>query len=283
MTSATRLAERVRSLSLDGLVVYDVQDEPGHAPMQRPFPFLPTLDPRVYARRLTDLTGMATITYKCIANMTEHSWEPWLTATEQEFGLRYLVLVGLPASRGQSSALPLSRAMQIAAAHGGNFILGGVVIAERHTTARSESQRMLQKARDGCQFFISQAVYHADKTIHLLRDYANDCRQQGVAPQPIILTFVPCGREKTMALIRWLGVAVPDHTAQVILTDLAPLTTSIQVCRDNLRRILDQDYAVPLPLGLNVESVSIYRDEIDASIELVHVLHDTLSRYRRQS
>ena len=151
---------------------------------------------------------------------------------------------------------------------------GGVTIAERHGTGRSESARMLRKAEDGCAFFISQAVYDAGATIRLLADYARDCARAGVAPRRVVLTFVPCGRAKTLEFIRWLGIAIADETARAILADPAPLTRSIAICRDHLRAILDQDYARTLPLGINVESVSIYKDEIDASIELHGALHE---------
>ncbi|HVL34866.1 MAG TPA: hypothetical protein VM489_04265, partial [Burkholderiales bacterium] len=56
-----------------------------------------------------------------------------------------------------------------------------------------------------------------------------------------------------------------------------PLARSIEICRDNLRRILDEPYRDAIPLGVNVESVSINREEIDASIELFHVLAETLA------
>src|SRR5262245_58314178 len=72
--AAERLAERVRALPLDGLVVYDVQDEAGRTPVPRPFPFLPTIDPRAYGRRLRELTGRPIVTYKCVADMTAAAW-----------------------------------------------------------------------------------------------------------------------------------------------------------------------------------------------------------------
>jgi hypothetical protein len=132
LRAADRLAERVRGLSLDGLVVYDVQDEGGRTSAPRPFPFLPTIDPRVYSRRLRELTGKPTVTYKCVADMTEARWASWLTETRRDHGIDHLSLVGLPSSRGVTSTLPLPRAIRLAAAHPANFTLGGVVIAERH-------------------------------------------------------------------------------------------------------------------------------------------------------
>jgi hypothetical protein len=37
-----------------------------------------------------------------------------------------------------------------------------------------------------------------------------------------------------------------------------------------------------IPLGCNVESVSLQREEIDASVELVHRVADVMARFRRR-
>ena len=151
------------------------------------------------------------------------------------------------------------------------------MIAERHDEQRSEAARLLAKGIEGCGYFISQAVYHAPPTQRLLADYLRDCRGAGAAPRRVILTFAPCGREKTLAFIRWLGVNVSAETERAILGAASPLAKSIEICRDNLRRILDGAYASQIPLGINVESVSINRDEIDASVELFHALKEVLA------
>jgi len=109
-----------------------------------------------------------------------------------------------------------------------------------------------------------------------LADYARDCRGAGVTPRRIVLTFAPVGREKTMDFLRWLGVRIPAETAGAILGAANPLAKSIEICRDNLRRILDHLYTREIPLGINVESVSINRDEIDASVDLFHALDEVI-------
>lgn len=40
--------ERLRSLPIDGPVLYDIDDENDRNPDERPFPFLPTIDPADY-------------------------------------------------------------------------------------------------------------------------------------------------------------------------------------------------------------------------------------------
>jgi hypothetical protein len=267
--AADKLAARLAGLPLDGVVVYDIQDETGRTQAPRPFPFIRTIDPREYAK----FFKKSAIVYKALGTMDEAQWRAWLKASEHE--VQFLSIVGRPAS-GVRYSLPLSRAIRIAAASA-EFIVGGVVIAERHDERRSESARLLAKGIEGCGYFISQAVYHPAPTQRLLADYLRDCRGAGVAPKRIVLTFAPCGREKTLAFLRWLGVNVAPDTERAILGAANPLAKSIEICRDTLRSILDGGYAGQIPLGVNVESVSINRDEIDASAQLFHVLREALA------
>jgi hypothetical protein len=269
--AAEKLAARIAALPLDGIVVYDIQDESGRSHLPRPFPFTGTIEPRRYSQLLAELTGLAPINYKCVGTMSEPEWRTWLDETAHDYGISYLSIVGRPTSNVRHQ-LPLAQAIRLAGAHAHGFTLGAVVIAERHGIQRSEAARMLAKSIEGCGYFISQTVYHAGHTVRLLRDYLRDCRGAGVEPRRVVLTFAPCGREKTMAFIRWLGVNVGADTERAILSAANPLAKSIEICRDNLRRILDHDYFGQLPLGINVESVSINRDEIDASIDLFHAL-----------
>jgi hypothetical protein len=272
-TAADKLAARLRALPLDGIVVYDIQDETGRTSLRRPFPFIGTVDPRVYARLLGTCTGKRVITYKSLGTMSEAEWRAWLAESRRDFGTEFVSIVGRPTS-GVRYPLPLARAMRIASGPATGITVGGVVIAERHTAERSEAARLLAKSIEGCGYFISQTVYHAPPTQQLLRDYLRDCRGAGRAPCRIVLTFAPCGRDKTLAFLRWLGVHVPADTERDIFTAASPLARSIEICCDNLRRILDEPYSSAIPLGVNVESVSINRDEIDASIELFHALTD---------
>jgi hypothetical protein len=265
--AADKLAARLASLPLDALVVYDIQDETGRTEHERPFPLTSTVDPRDYAR----LFDVPTIVYKALGNVDEAAWRAWLDDSDS---VRYLSIVGRPAAG--KYALPLSRAIRLAAAHAAGYTIGGVVIAERHTAERSEAARLLAKGIEGCGYFISQTVYHAPPTERLLADYLRDCRGAGVEPRRIVLSFAPVGRDKTLAFLRWLGVKVAPETEREILGAAQPLAQSIRICRDNLRRILDGKYAAHIPLGVNVESVSINRDEIDASVDLFHALGEVL-------
>jgi hypothetical protein len=269
--AADKLAARLAGLPLDGIVVYDIQDETGRTSQPRPFPFVGTVDPRQYAAHFR----LPTIVYKALGMMPEAIWRAWLAETRR-MGVEVLSIVGRPAS-GVKYPLPLSRAIRIASGPSIGLTIGGVVIAERHDEHRSESARLLAKGIEGCGYFISQTVYQPAPTQRLLADYLRDCRGAGITPKRVILTFAPCGREKTLGFLRWLGVNVSADTERAILGAPNPLARSIGICRDNLRRILDGAYASHIPLGINVESVSINREEIDASIDLFHALQEVLA------
>jgi 5,10-methylenetetrahydrofolate reductase len=275
-SAAEKLAARIERLPLDGLIVYDLQDESARTSLPRPFPFAGTIDSRVYARLLGRLTGRPAIPYKCIGELDESQWQAWLAETARDPAVRALSIVGRPSSARGTHAMSLARAFEIAAAHAAGFTLGGVAIAERHASSPSESARMLAKAERGCRFFVTQAIYDPEATVLLLRDYARGCCARGLRPSRVIFTFTPCGREKTMAFMRWLGISISEATARAILAAPSPIARSVEVCLDNLRAILVQPGFEDVPLGVNVESVSINRDEIDAAVDLVHGVTEAL-------
>jgi hypothetical protein len=71
LAAAEKLAARVRGLPIDGLIVYDIQDETGRTQQPRPFAFTGTVDPRRYAELLMPLAGRPAVTYKCIGELDE--------------------------------------------------------------------------------------------------------------------------------------------------------------------------------------------------------------------
>ena len=138
---------------------------------------------------------------------------------------------------------------------------------------------MIEKNEQGCNFFISQAIYNPQEPIDVLTRYAIECQKRGIKPQRIILTFSPCGSEKTLTFIEWLGVSVPEATRLRILHAKNPLHESIRVCCNNLNQILDAVVGYDLPLGLNIESLTNRKDEINGSILLYKLLRSTMDMY----
>lgn len=272
---ADRLLARLETLEYDGLIVYDIQDESSRIEKPRPFPFTETRDPREYSKLLSDLNSKPTITYKSVAQKDKADFDAWLEEAWTQYGLHNLVLVGSPSSEGEIK-LSLNDAYDALQSHDKPFHLGGVTIAERHAVKGNEHERLLSKSVNGCEFFVSQAVYNAQATIDLLTSYARSCRDQGITPKRTILTFTPCGSAKTLEFMEWLGISVPEATKYRILDAEKPLAESVRICQNNLELILDACLPLGLPIGLNIESLTNRKAEIDASIQLYQLLKATL-------
>ena len=267
---AAQQQARLASLPVDGAVVYDIQDEGERVAAPRPFPFLPTVDPRAWAAQLP----VPAIVYRSVRRDTPAKLGAWLAAMEATpSGLA--VLVGAP-TRG-AGGLPLAEAYALARSRAPHLTLGGIAIAERHARGLDEHQRMLAKTAQGCRFFITQAVYDVTSTKSLLSDYALALQARGEPPVPVILTFSPCGSEKTLAFMQWLGIAFPRWLENELRHAADPLATSLALCERVCAEAWEYARAKRIPLGINVESVSIRKAEIDASVELVARLRRIVS------
>jgi hypothetical protein len=274
-TIASKLLARLHEIEYDGIIIYDIQDESSRTQIPRPFPFKHTIDPCEYSKLIKELSQLDVITYKSVAQRDESQFNKWLSDTKEKFELDNLVLVGSPSSNGDAK-LSLHDAYKVLAAHRESFFLGGVTIAERHANKKNEQQRLIEKTVQGCEFFISQAVYNPQDTIDLITSYARTCKQKREVPKRIILTFTPCGGQKTLEFMEWLGISVPDATKWRMLDSHSPLGESIRICRENLDLILQSCTRLNVPLGLNIESLTNRKEEIDASITLYRLLKATM-------
>ena len=270
---SARQAERIAGLKPDALILYDLQAEPGRAGGERPFPFLPTLEPMDYARDFLAGLDIPRIYYKCVANLDHPGFAAWLRGFPAARDA--CVLVGAPSSR-HAAGLPLPEAYSMLASS--PIACGGVAIAERHARKGDEDERLFAKHAAGCAFFVSQTVYDADGTKSLLSDYALRFAAAGIPAPPLLLSFSPCGSLKTMEFMKWLGIAFPRWLENELRHSPDILAKSVDLAARNFSDILAFARGKSVPIGINVESVSIRREEIDASCELFRRLSVILAQ-----
>jgi hypothetical protein len=259
---------RLGSLPIDGIVVYDIQDEGARISAPRPFPFLPTLDPETYANQHLERVPVQKIVYRCVHRDTLESFARWLDQLNAARVPRISVLVGAP-SQHSEVGLSLTNAYALARERAPELLLGGISIAERHARSANEHERILAKTAKGCRFFVTQAVYDVTSTKSLLSDYAIAVGASGGEPMPIVLTFAPCGSVKTLAFMKWLGIAFPRWLENDLRLSADPLAKSLDLCERIFAEIWDYAGEKAIPVGVNVESVSIRKAEIEASVELL--------------
>ena len=267
-TIAQQQAERVRALGPDGLIVYDIQDESERTSEPRPFPFLPTLPPERYADVELGAVAVPKIVYRAVGGESRDAFVSWLNATQARGERRCSVLVGAPSSRSTATRLKLDDAYALQRQHAPDLVLGGIAIAERHQRAFDEHRRILAKMEHGCRFLVTQAVYDASSTRSLLSDYALALAERRFAPVPIIVTLAPCGSPKTLAFMKWLGIGFPRWLENELQYSGDTLATSVRLAEEIFADLLAFARQKRIPLGVNVESVSIRKAEIDASVEL---------------
>ena len=264
---------RLSGVDLDGLIVYDVDSESDRSSDPRPFPFMPMMDPVEFVdRHLSGWAGPLVI-YRAVGKYDAADLRNWLSTLEADRVLP--VLVGA-ASRDQAVKTRLTDAYELHAGLDRKPVIGGVCIAERHVGARQEHRRMQSKRDAGCAFFVSQVCYDLDHIRDLLSDYAYSCRDEGSVPSPVVLTLAPCGSTKTLEFMSWLGIDVPHWLRTELARSDDPLTESYEQCVTNARALISFCRRLRVPFGINVESLTNRKVEIDASVALAREVRDLL-------
>jgi hypothetical protein len=73
---------------------------------------------------------------------------------------------------------------------------------------------------------------------------------------------------KTLEFLRWLGVDVPRWIENDLRHATNPLRASSEQAAATAVELIDFCRRLEVPVALNVESVSIRREEIEASVDL---------------
>lgn len=263
---ARKQIERLEGSGIDGLVLYDVQDEADRIDQDRPFPYLETIDPTRYSKEYLSGFDVPKIIYKVVGKQSKEEFADWLRADGGEE--RFSVFVGASSSR-QAVTMRLPEAYRLGAQLNANLALGGVVIPERHESKGDEHLRASGKQQDGCSFFISQAVYDVEASKNFLSDYYYYCRENGLPMAPILFNLAPCGSQKTLEFMKWLGISVPKWLENELVHSHDILDRSIRLSRKIFEELFEFGLEKGIPIGCSVESVSTRKVEIEASIELL--------------
>ncbi len=269
---AQRQIERLSPLGLDGLIVYDIQDETTRISEERPFPFMATIDGFDYCQEHLSSLTIPKIVYRSVGKYQPEQLTQFLAADPKEY---LTVFVGVP-SQQEQTVLSLNEAYRLRNECGSSMITGGVTIPERHRKKGDEHIRISAKHDQGCRFFVSQGVYDLDAAKSVISDCYYHIEKTGSPIDPIIFTFTPCGSVKTVQFMKWLGISIPRWLENDLVHSEDILEKSLAICEQNwleLKQFADEKN---IPIGANVESVAIRKVEIDASIELVAKIQGSL-------
>ncbi len=263
---ARKQCERINELQIDALILYDVQEEADRMEEERPFPYTQMIDPVTYSGTYFNQLTVPKIIYRSVGKYTESQFEDWLkTGSEQE---RYSVFVGSSSSKQQVN-LALDEAYALSKPFHDELTLGGVVIPERHMVKHDEHVRVVNKMKNGCSFFVSQATYNVEASKNFLSDYYYYCTANELEMVPILFNIAPCGSAKTLEFMKWLGISIPKWLENDLKYSHDVLDKSIKLTQKIFEELLEFGIEKGIPVGCSVESVSTRKVEIEASIQLV--------------
>jgi hypothetical protein len=266
---------RLRPLDLDGLILYDIADEAARNPAQRPFPFMPTMDPAAFLADNLASWRAPVVVYRAVGKYSPAELGAWCEA--QDPSRVMAVLVGA-ASRDSRPKTSLKQAQALIREANPALLLGGVAIPERHAQRGDEIVRLLAKQDAGSRFFVTQVVYDTNAAKNLVSDYHYACVERATVAAPVVFTFSVCGSIRTLEFLNWLGVAVPRWIENDLRHATDTLEASYQLALASAVDLIAYCRALGVPFGINVESVSSRRVEIEAAVRLAEQLGLELRR-----
>lgn len=264
---AQRQIQRINTLDIDGIILYDIQDESARTKQKRPYPFLKTIEPYDYAKNFLHV-NKPKIIYKAIGKYKKHEISSWLKNED----LNYSVFVGV-ASKYQKMQTSMDEAYHIKKQVRDDLILGGIAIPERHHVKKDEHERVNAKKKLGCEFFVTQAIYDKQKAKQFLDDYKKSTTHY----VPIIFTLTPCGSVKTLEFMKWLGISIPKNLENELRSSNNILEKSTNLCIENFKFLYEYGKKLGIAIGCNVESVAVKREEIEASLKLTKEIKNIIN------
>lgn len=263
---SSRQIERLEGKNIDGLVLYDIQDELSRTSEERPFPFIETLDSFEYSREYLSSLSVPKIIYRSVGKYSRSELSDFLMASSPENELT--VFVGA-SSKSQKVTMSVSDAYNLRKETNEKIVLGGVTIPERHKLQNNEHIRVFNKISQGCSFFVSQGVYDVNASKDFLSDYYYYGQEHGIPLAPIIFTLTPCGSKKTLQFMKWLGISIPKWLENELVYSDDILQQSVKFSEQSWKELKEFASEKSIPIGCNIESVAVRKAEVEASIELL--------------
>lgn len=211
--------------------------------------------------------------YRAVGKYPEAELGTWMSQQAPEQIMT--VLVGESSSQNVG-ATSLRRAYELRRDVAPELLAGAVMIPERHTSRGDEHLRMAEKQAAGASFFVSQVLYDTTAAKNVVADYSDECEARGIVPKPVILTQSVCGSTKTLDFLDWLGVQVPRWMQRDLRRAESTLGASLEQAHGVAADVVAYCRRVGVPTGLNVESVSSRRVEIEAAVQLAQDLRPLL-------
>ena len=265
-------AENISSLlaqtHIDAINIPEVRDESGRG--ERPVKNQLRAEPREFGKLLQDIVGIESIVNRVVVHQTLEKEMVWFEETYNKYEIENLITVG---GESRNITYPGPSVNEALEAIKQNLTLdvlcGGISIPSRE----KESRKLIEKSKNGSEFFTTQVLYDSSKIIKMISHYQKRCDEQNTFPRRLLLSFAPVSSKKNIKFLKWLGVDIPTDTEKYLNENDQIMTErSMEISINVLNEILTflNENKIVVPIGLNVEHIMSYN--FQASIEMLQEL-----------
>jgi len=265
---AANISSLLSQTHIDAINIPEVRDEIGRG--KRPVKNQLRAEPREFGKLLQDIVGIESIVNRVVVHQTLKKEMIWFEETYNKYEIENLITVGGESRNITYPGPSVNKALEaIKQNEKLNILCGGISIPSRE----KESLRLIEKSKNGSEFFTTQVLYDSSKIIRMISHYQKRCDEQNTFPRRLLLSFAPVSSKKNIDFLKWLGVDIPADTEEYLNENDQRMTErsmeiSINVLNETLRFLNENKIVVPI--GLNVEHIMSYN--FQASIEMLQEL-----------
>ena len=265
---AANISSLLSQTHIDAINIPEVRDEIGRG--ERPVKNQLRAEPREFGKLLQDIVGIESIVNRVVVHQTLEKEMVWFEETYNKYEIENLITVG---GESRNITYPGPSVNEALEAIKQNLTLdvlcGGISIPSRE----KESRKLIEKSKNGSEFFTTQVLYDSSKIIKMISHYQKRCDEQNTFPRRILLSFAPVSSKKNIKFLKWLGVDIPTDTEKYLNENDQIMTErSMEIAINVLNETLTflNENKIVVPIGLNVEHIMSYN--FQASIEMLQEL-----------
>ena len=265
---ASNISSLLSQTHIDAINIPEVRDEIGRG--ERPVKNQLRAEPREFGKLLQDIVGIESIVNRVVVHQTLEKEMVWFEETYNKYEIENLIAVG---GESRNITYPGPSVNEALEAIKQNLTLdvlcGGISIPSRE----KESRKLIEKSKNGSEFFTTQVLYDSSKIIKMISHYQKRCDEQNTFPRRLLLSFAPVSSKKNIKFLKWLGVDIPTDTEKYLNENDQIMTErSMEIAINVLNETLTflNENKIVVPIGLNVEHIMSYN--FQASIEMLQEL-----------
>lgn len=204
-----------------------------------------------------NLEDIVPIPYKICVRITKEAFAQWVEKAYKD-GIRHIVLVGGERQGSEYPGYSVLEAARFIKNRYPQIKIGGITIFTR----RGETMRIIDKMKEGIDFFISQIIFEGTNLKLTLMNLARQCEIEGLQMPKIYLSLALASKIKDVEFMQWLGVEFPT-AAITYLTE------------ENVSRIEDRSLEI-IEMMLDEAFHFSEKEKIDVGFNIEHVMYSNL-------